>query len=107
MARRRLAGFGLVLGLVALSGCVPPPPPQVAVAPASVAVAPPPALVMPPSPPPAYMAKHHVPVVHYAATAPHPVKHHHRVRLTYAPPGSICGSDANPCNQQHIVVPLN
>ena len=45
MERRRLAGFALILGLGALSGCVEPPPPQVAVAPIPLAAPPPVALV--------------------------------------------------------------
>jgi hypothetical protein len=103
----RLAGFGLVLAVVALSGCVQPPTPQVAVAPAPVAVPPPvpPPLValMPPPAPP----RHHV------VRVAHPVIHHHWMHryysagAYYAPAWSPrCGSIAHPCTAEHVTVPI-
>jgi hypothetical protein len=115
MKRTVLAGFGLVLGLAAMSGCVPQPaPPQVALVPE----APPP----PPAPPPVALmpvaAPVWVPTVrHHAARVAHPMAHvaaHHHwvrryssVRTSYAPAWSPqCGSVAHPCTVEHIAVPI-
>src|SRR5580704_17302533 len=97
MERRRLAGFGLALGLLALSGCVGAPPPQVALVPAPMAASAP--VVLTPVPlalPPA--EPDGVPVArHHAARIVHPVDRHrwvHRyVARAYFPPASTpqCG----------------
>jgi hypothetical protein len=121
MERRRLARFGLMLGLAGLFGCAPLPTPQVSVAPAPVAVAapppvlpvpvallppPPPVMVMPPPPPPVGAAM----PGHQAVSVAHRVIHHRWLRRYaavrtdyYGPP---CGSDVHPCHVFHTVVPV-
>lgn len=111
MKLRQLAGFVLVLGLVAVSGCVQPPPPAPAAA-APVAPPPPvpaaPVALVPPPAAPVPMARHHVAtvhhvVVHHVAAQRHWGKRYHAVAV-YAPPG--CGADFHPCNEESVVVPI-
>jgi hypothetical protein len=114
MQPKGLAGFCLVLGLAALSGCAGPPPPQVVVAPAPAA-SPSPAASAPIAllPPPEEAVR--VPAVrHHAVTVVHPVIHrywtqkHYAARVYYSPPGTPqCGSGAHPCSVAHIVVPVD
>jgi hypothetical protein len=121
MKSRRLARFGLMLGLAGLFGCAPVPTPQVSVAPAPVAVPMPP----PPPPPPGPIALVPIPVPvavmppppppagatmpgHQAVSVAHRVIHHRWLRRyaalgTYGPP---CGSDVHPCYVFHTVVPV-
>jgi hypothetical protein len=117
MERRRLAGFALILGLGALSGCVEPAPPQVAVAPIPLAAPPPVALVpvavMPPpdgpawAPAPRRHARIAHPVrVHHVVATRRWVRRHHPVAVYYSPWTPQCGSDVHPCNPQHTLAPV-
>jgi hypothetical protein len=114
MERRRLAGFGLALGLVALSGCVEAPAPGVV----AVADLPPPTVAMVavvPSPeaavwvpPPRHhvAAVHHVATVHRAVATRHWVRRYHHAQAYYAPRTPQCGSDVRPCNPEHVETPF-
>jgi hypothetical protein len=113
----RLAGFALALGLVVLIGCVPEAPTPVAIAVAPVAVAPPPApppppppvALLPAPPPPVWVAPPPAPRI-AAAPPPHPFVHRHlamrRYRTEYVEYVPGCGSDAHPCTQLHVMVPI-
>ena len=116
MERRRLAGFALILGLGALSGCVEPPLAQVAVAPIPLAAPPPVALVpvavMPPPDGPAWAPaprRHvrtvHAVRVHHAVTTRHWVRRRHPIAVYYSPWSPQCGTDVHPCNPQHTSAP--
>jgi hypothetical protein len=107
MKRKFLAGVGLVLGIAALSGCVPPPPAQVAAVP--VAVAPPPMIVMQPPASPVWSPMRHHVVRHQTVRVVHRVYHHwtHRYyasRVHYWSPR--CGSVDHPCSVEQLTAPI-
>ena len=113
MERTRLAGFGLVLGLTALAGCAEPAPGVVAMAPVAppsiatiVAVEPPPAEAVWVPPPKHHAVVHHVATARHAVTTRHWVRRHHFARLYYPLPTPHCGSDAHPCNREHVEAPV-
>jgi hypothetical protein len=115
MKRKLLAGVGLMLGVVALSGCVPPPPPAqvaavpVAVAPPPIIVVPPPVIVMQPPAPPVWSPMRHHVVRHRTVRVVHRVYHHwtHRyyaTRVHYWSPR--CGSVDHPCTVEERTAPI-
>ena len=113
MERTRLAGFGLVLGLAALAGCVEPAPGVVAVGPVgpppiatTVAVVPPPAEMVWVPPPRHRAVVHHVATVRPVVSTRHWVRRHHFVRLYQPLLTPHCGSDAHPCNPEHVEAPV-
>lgn len=98
--------FGIAIGFLTLSGCVPP-------APAPVAVAPPAAVAVVPAAAPVALVPTPAPPVHrHVAAVPHrhPAQRHHAAHAArearYVPAQPGCGTTAHPCNVEHTTAPV-